>query len=226
MQIFENKEICAECGGRCCKKCGCDYVPTDFENMSIDYLQKKLEEGNISIVSTLTFKKIENGKLTCTPFLYLRARNLNRPTVDLLSLKTTCSLLQPDGCPYDYKNRPTGAKNVIPEPNLKCHPNINPEELIIKPWERYQKLLSRLVRRLTGLSVDAKLEQDVENLFYDIIDEKFDNVSKMELIEMQQLVPLLAQTYEKQSEKIFNNLSEISSPILIKSLEMSIKNIH
>lgn len=49
--IQENREICANCGGMCCKKCGCDFGADNFENLIIDYLQKKLEEGYISIVS-------------------------------------------------------------------------------------------------------------------------------------------------------------------------------
>lgn len=30
---YENKELCAKCGGICCKKSGCDYFVSDFQSM-------------------------------------------------------------------------------------------------------------------------------------------------------------------------------------------------
>ena len=30
---YENLNLCAECGGKCCKNSGCGYLPKDFENM-------------------------------------------------------------------------------------------------------------------------------------------------------------------------------------------------
>ena len=48
--VYENKEICRECGGKCCKKCGCDYSIENFDNWNIDNLQKILKKGEISIV--------------------------------------------------------------------------------------------------------------------------------------------------------------------------------
>ena len=36
---YENIELCKKCGGYCCKKSGCDYFVSDFENMKLEYLQ-------------------------------------------------------------------------------------------------------------------------------------------------------------------------------------------
>ena len=36
---YENKEICKQCGGYCCKKSGCDYFVSDFESMKLYYLE-------------------------------------------------------------------------------------------------------------------------------------------------------------------------------------------
>lgn len=208
--IFEDKEICKTCGGKCCKKCGCDYAPKDFESLSIDYLQQKLSEGNISIVSAIFFDKLKDGRLTCMPLLYLRARNTDRPVVDLLSLKTTCSLLKEDGGPYDYENRPSGAKNVIP--SLEgCKPFEDPVKLIIEPWGSYQKVLTRLVKRMTGYSVEQKLSMDVEKLFTDIKDRNFKNVSKAELVEMLEFIPFLAEVYDEELKKVMGSSPKIIS---------------
>ena len=44
-----NSTICAECGGTCCKSCGCHFSPSDFEDLSFDGLKKELQKGYISI---------------------------------------------------------------------------------------------------------------------------------------------------------------------------------
>ena len=72
---FENKNICRECGGKCCKKCGCDYSTDNFQDLSMKALEEILSEGKISIVAALNIKKSKNGNKFIIPFLYLRARN-------------------------------------------------------------------------------------------------------------------------------------------------------
>lgn len=84
---FENKELCAKCQGKCCKKCGCDYFINDFEEINKNSILKILETNNVSIVSALRSEYLPNGKKVLEPFLYLRARNVDRGVVDLLSLK-------------------------------------------------------------------------------------------------------------------------------------------
>jgi Fe-S-cluster containining protein len=205
MEQLENKDVCRKCGGKCCKKCGCAYVPSDFESMSIDYLQEKLKEGNISITSTLLFDKLNNGETTCTPFLYLRVRNINRPIVDILSFKTPCLMLKENGCAYNFEKRPTGGKNLVPQPDFKCVPKEDLEKLIIIPWARYQKTLARLVKRITGNSVDEQFYNDLENLFISIKNRDFKDVSKLELYEVTSLVPLLIDVYNSlnnESKKV------------------------
>lgn len=104
---YENKELCLSCG-ICCKKCGCDYAPSDFDDLCINSLYEKLIEENILIVSCFNFETLKNGKVIATPFLYLRARNVNRCIVDLFSLKRTCSMLTDKGCFYAIEQRPKG----------------------------------------------------------------------------------------------------------------------
>lgn len=198
MEIIENKEICSNCGGKCCKKSGCDYTVDDFDNLSFNYLYELLQEGNISIVSTLKITITANDKEWITPFLYLRSRNINRPIVDLLSLKTTCSQLLENGCRYTYQERPSGGKNLIPSPNYDCRHNINQRELL-KEWERYQKVLSRLVKRISGMSVDQRLRLDVENLLLDLFNQNFENVSAIEIQEICGMVPHLTKAFPEES---------------------------
>lgn len=198
---LENHEMCAKCGGKCCIKSGCDYKTTDFENLKIDYLQSKLEEGYISIVAFQDLTKMPDGKIINQPLLYLRARNINRPIVDLLSMKTTCASLTPSGCKYRSEERPSGGLNLIPkEYGERCYP-LNPPKDIVKSWEPYQKILSRLVKRLTGKSVNEQLKIDVENLFYDCYCKNFDGVMDIEIADILSMLPLLVQVYPNEYEK-------------------------
>lgn len=199
-QVFENRDICASCGGKCCKKSGCDYTPSDFSDLSFNALYELLQQGNISIVSSLEFLLTPDGKYWVTPLLHLRARNINRPIVDLISMKTSCSQLLENGCKYSYEERPSGGKNLIPQPNDNCYTNID-LQVLMQEWNTYQKLLARLVRRFTGLSVDQQLRLDVENLIIDLLNSNVENVSEMELKEILGMVPHLTRAFPEETLK-------------------------
>ncbi len=197
MERIENKNICAACGGYCCKKCGCDYYVSDLESTKIEYLESMLDTGRVSIVAALDFNRLSNDKLTVIPFLYLRSRNLNRGEIDLLSFKTTCASLEENGCYYDLNNRPGGGASLIPQEKMRCYPSTNPIEEL-KKWEPYQKILGRIVKRRTGLSVYAKLKEDVINLFVDLLSGKTDGVMQEELDDVIGMYPLLYEVYHDE----------------------------
>lgn len=200
MDKIENKEMCSVCGGKCCIKSGCDYAPRDFKSLGINDLYKKLEEGNISIVAAIIFRKVKE-KMLVEPFLYLRARNTNRDVVDLLSMKTTCSMLRDNKCFYSYEERPAGGVNLVPRDyGEKCFPKEDPRK-IIREWERYQKPLGRLVKRFTGKSVDEKFREDVEQLFYDILSENYDGVADIEIEDIKSMILQLSVVYEEEYYK-------------------------
>lgn len=215
--VYENKEICRECGGKCCKKCGCDYSIENFDNLNIDNLQKILKKGEISIVSYQNFKYIK-GKLVNEPYLYLRARNINRPIVDLLSLKTTCASLSETGCKYSLEERPKGGVNLIPvEGATRCYPEKSAMS-IIEGWKDYQKTLSILVKRFTGKGVNKQLEEDIYNLMIDVMEEKFDGVSPIEIEDINRLIPLLKEAYPNIYEKALEYEFKQCGPIMVKKL--------
>ena len=197
--MIENKDMCKKCGGRCCKKSGCDYLPQDFNDLTTNGLYEKLKEGNISIIASLKVETLPNNNIYINPFLYLRARNINRDIVDLLSLKTTCTQLTETGCRYSYDERPSIGKNLIPMDDFKCYPKENPIALI-ESWESYQKVLSKLVKRFTNLSVEEKLSEDVENLFLDVLFEKYKGVDEIEINDVKDMMLTLIQCYPLELE--------------------------
>lgn len=201
----ENKKLCKKCGGFCCIKSGCDYSAKDFDDLRYDALYKVLLEGKTSIVAFIRISKNKLGQEYIVPFLYLRARNTGREVVDLLSLKTRCSLLTENGCEYDTDKRPSGGVNLIPDKD-GCYPLENPFD-IINTWESYQKVLARLVKRFTGKSVDKQLECDIEKLFSDILNNNYENVTNRERHEIGPLARKLAFMYPDALRRANENQS-------------------
>lgn len=200
---IENKDICKECGGYCCKKCGCDYFVSDFESIKMNYIEEALQTRRVSIVAALDFSLNKNKKLMVEPVLYLRARNINRGAIDLLSLKTTCASLTEDGCYYNLEDRPAGGAALIPKKvgsNIACYSEIDRLEELNK-WRPYQDVLQKVVRKHTGMNVYSKLRSDAEQLFVDIIEEKFEGVSKDELRDVLGLLPRLHEVYPDEYQK-------------------------
>lgn len=202
IQENENKDLCSKCGGMCCKKCGCDYFVSDFENLNLDYLESILDKGRISIVACFDFSRLPNGKLINQPILYLRARNVDRGIIDLFSLKKTCASLEDDKCHYNWTERPSGGKSLIPS-EAGCYSNIDRIEELNK-WKPYQKLLHRIVKRRCGRSVYAELAINVENVLNDIVNGNLDGVSKIEIVDIKSMLPMLAEIYPNEFKNALN----------------------
>lgn len=211
VEINENTEVCKNCGGRCCKKSGCDYWPSDLPDKTYKGILKFLENGKVSIVAMMNFKRI-NEKLCNFPFLYLRERNTGRDVVDLLSMKTPCSNLTEHGCSYTYEERPSGGKNLTPSKDGLCYPKEDNLQKVLE-WSPYQKQLEEIVKRYTGLSIDNKIKEDVVTLLTDIKEENFKNVSELEIIDVERMLPMLIQCYKEQAEQVLNN----SNKLLVKN---------
>ena len=70
----------------------------------------------------------------------------------------------------------------------------------MQSWESYQKVLFKLVKRFTGLTVEEKLREDAEQLFIDVLLEKFDGVDHIEIQDIKKMIFLLAQSYPQELE--------------------------
>lgn len=209
----ENLDMCRQCGGICCLKCGCDYDIKDFKDCSYNTLTKELAKGNISIVCFFKFRNDNSYEA----ILYLRARNSNRDIVDLVSMKTKCSMLGEDGCMYDYKQRPEGGKNLIPRKDIDsmCMSDRDPKDIVMS-WKPYQKTLKRIVLQYTGMNLDKRIRLDVENLFYDFLSENYDGVSELERDELKNFVMLLAGTFPEELKRANQRYSNRYSRVLNK----------
>lgn len=140
-----NPEICSECGGQCCKRCGCHFSPNDFKEISFEFLRKEIEKGYISLDYVDGELFYENSNI-----FILRIRNQDTPIVDIDSKRTPCILLTENGCKLDYEHRPTGGKLLIPSDKLLGKNNhrtcqqLYSIEACCAEWKPYQKLLHSL----------------------------------------------------------------------------------
>lgn len=165
---LENKNLCSTCGGvggLCCRAGGCVWFPSDFREITLNSIDSLLQNGKASIVGTpnTTLKgttPIFNGVT-----LSLRARNINRGPIDLISIPTCCASLTETGCEFDFEHRPSGGKHLIPMPNLDCYEDFNIKD-IENEWYVYNKILSKLVRRYTGRSVNDEYRREVIEFLY------------------------------------------------------------
>lgn len=142
-----NLKLCAKCGGRCCKGCGCHFSPDDFEDISFEGLKRELEKGYISI-------DLVDGEAFDRQgfFLILRIRNRKARIVDLYYERgEPCVLFTEKGCKLSYDKRPTGGRLLIPIElkckgfsYLDCHSAYTIEDCCME-WKPYQKILSELV---------------------------------------------------------------------------------
>ena len=199
---YENKELCSKCGGKCCKKSGCDYFVSDFKSIDKSTILKVLETKNVSIVSAFKIERLANGKKIMMPVLYLRARNEGREVIDLFSMKKRCSMLTNTGCSYNLENRPGGGVNLIPGKD-GCTPLLDPTNELRK-WYPYQNLLGKMVKRFTGMSVDMALKQDVEEVIYEVLNKDFEGVDELEIIDILKGLPDLVECFPEEYEKAKN----------------------
>ena len=139
-----NYSICAECGGRYCKRCGCHLSPDDFKDLSFDEMLKEFKKGYLTI-------EVIDGD----PFFHhgfpriVRMRNVDSPVVEerlYARPQSPCVMLGENGCKLEYHNRPAGGRLLVPNKRnnkLHCKSRYNIEECMHE-WLYHQKLLAKL----------------------------------------------------------------------------------
>ncbi len=141
-----NINYCTACGGECCKRCGCEYSPDDFKDLSVEGLKKEIEKGYISI------ECIKGDDLEwIDSMLILRVRNKNSPIVDYATRKKECILHTNEGCKLGYEERPSGGKLLIPSDKKdgiiikrRCCYSSYRIETCCYEWKPHQRVLLEL----------------------------------------------------------------------------------
>ncbi len=159
---FEDRSICAKCGGACCKKSGCGYIVEDFSTFKLMDLKAKLDEGNISIKSVL-YACYDSGREKLEKILVLKSRSVDKGVVDLFSANSQCKMLTENGCAYSLAERPSLGAILKPSLQGGCRIDNDTQIAAIEGWKGHQAVLEKLVKIYTGKNADTVYsEQFVE----------------------------------------------------------------
>ena len=133
-------------------------------------------------------------------------------------MKTRCSQLGEDGCIHNYDERPSGGRNLTPVKRGKgdCYPIVDPYS-IVETWMPYQNQLRKIVKQYTGMSVEKRIRQDAQDLFYDVMSENYQDVSLAEKKELRNFVPLLVNAFPDEYVKAKTRYM-VSGPKLVHRL--------
>lgn len=116
---------------------GCHFAPSDFKEISFEYLRSKIDQGYISIDWWENWNSSND--------YYLRMRHVDAPVVDP-SWGGKCVMLTDIGCTFSFDERPLGGKALRPragagEPCETDYSKFDCKE----DWKEYNDVLVALV---------------------------------------------------------------------------------
>lgn len=213
MEKHVNYELCKACGGVCCQQNGCIYLPNDFKRLSFNYLLKQLEKGNISITGQPFNGFFGDG---WSFILYLRARNVDAPVVDLITSGGPCKLWDKEtGCKLKEADRPTVGLTAEPiKIGGPCKNTISQDDMF--NWLNYSQVLEELVYYYTNKDVITVVLEQLEEKMQ-IIEEKHGRNEELKEMECQ----ILEWRKKIMLEKPYYNLEETQK--LIRAPKFIIK---
>lgn len=152
---YLNKDMCKLCGGACCKRSGCMYLPEDFESMKYESLINLINKGNISI-SAFEFDLFDKGfnengyysNFLWSYYLYLRVRNKYDNIINFSYSEGVCTMLDENGCKFNDLERPSLGLSLIPSKEIgkDCEQvAFNYYYEIMYDWIKYQDVLEKIV---------------------------------------------------------------------------------
>lgn len=219
MSRIEDKDICNECGGKCCKERGCSYAPSDFKDgLTLEKVLEKIATGTVSITMICGWIQ-EDDKTTLHPVLLLKEKDIGKGDIDLVSIPTGCVSQTDTGCPYDFDSRPLGGACVIPNKAHLCSRTISTEELA-SMWEPYKEIMLKALQLIGEDSPDNILLGQIEDFLYEV---------KLAVIESRKIpdntlkfASTLGHVCIQQNTKATERLTEylISKPAYVKRLSI------
>lgn len=153
VRTYKPTEQCAICGGRCCKRMGCHYSPTDFKDLSYNGLKSEIEKGRISI----DWWENSSGSE-----YFLRARHVGAPIVDP-SWGGVCINLTSTGCSLSWEERPLGGRSLKPG-KRGCTGDYSKEDCK-NEWKQYSEVLEQLVEYFSDSGVGSDPLDELLQMF-------------------------------------------------------------
>lgn len=168
VEKIENRDVCAKCGGRCCKNTPCGYLPLDFIGLDpgdkyqkqAGVFKRKIDVGEAGVKVLFEHSPIgsefPDGII---PFFAMGAVGESGRLVDFYGADDRCRLLGESGCRLALDERPSMGAAIIPnersidDAREGCGGGIEREDFI-KQWLPYQLAMRALVRKITGKKIE------------------------------------------------------------------------
>lgn len=149
-------DTCRECGGQCCKRCGCFYSPDDFKDLSFNAMCEEIEKGCI----TIELVDLDMLMIGSSYAYGIRARNKNGFVVEERRFRPQgeCVYLTPTGCRLQYEERPANGRLLIPSRYCTsdglhvCYSSYGVEESL-REWQLYFDLVMQLVEKYRDFDI-------------------------------------------------------------------------
>lgn len=156
----ENKNICSECGGCCCKSYAGAYHPADFRHEITEEFLESLFDP-VTKISPVSIDWYENFEEYGRKGFYIRPRHVGGDEVDP-SYGAPCALLTPTGCSLDWEHRPWQCRALKPEKNHACGGH-DGKRLAAEAWDQYHDILEKIYNKYNKDTFTGK-KPDIMNL--------------------------------------------------------------
>lgn len=150
IKLVENKRICAECKGQCCKGFGCHAAPSDVfkgEEPTVEALRAYMATKNFTIDHWEGDPRFEQDIDELDRVFFIRARNRNEGYVSHFMSFGPCALLTSKGCKLSFEERPTGGKSLVPSEDHHCKVTYSKEQCCID-WIPYQSIIEEVLEEV------------------------------------------------------------------------------
>lgn len=148
IRLVEDKNICAQCKGLCCKSQGCHVAPWDVfkgGKGSIEKLRAFMNTKNYTVDFWAGDPRDNDiWNFDFSQHYFLRARNKNEGFITGYNPNGACAMLTSTGCKLSFNERPTGGKSLVPKPDQRCVPTYTKRQCAID-WIPYQDMLETII---------------------------------------------------------------------------------
>lgn len=145
-----DKEMCAKCGGRCCKRMGCHFRPQDFKNLTAQSLIDFIDESQCVSIDWWEGNPLDENDESIERTYFLRVRNKDGRIVEGAWVGE-CKLLETNGCPLSDEYRPHGGYTLVPakDADSECVSEYTKQQCVTE-WLQYQDVLREVVEHYGG----------------------------------------------------------------------------
>ena len=163
-----NYSLCKRCKSKrrtdCCSSMGGAYSSSDFGNqLTVTAVKNLLKEGKGSISSYMYLPETLDTVLF---YLYLRAPEIGKGPIDLLSISQPCAFWTPEiGCSIrNVTKRPFGCAAMEPSSDGNCIRHYS-DNLLLEDWGSHQDVLKEVVWDYTHKTTLQLLQKEAKKLY-------------------------------------------------------------